>query len=154
MATRVLKAGAIGASQLRDIPDMARGERINLARHGVSTSLVVDLANAMGMREVVLAESIGVSRPTFNRKQANDQVLSSEGSAAAIFLARLIAQVRDIVKQSGHEDRFDAGLWTAEWLQTANAAIDGQKPIELITVPEGQGVILQLIGSMQSGAYA
>ncbi len=70
------------------------------------------------------------------------------------FTAQLIAQVEQIVRESGDPDGFDAGRWVAAFLDAPSPALGGRRPADFIETSEGRTVVSALIGQMQSGAYA
>ena len=69
-------------------------------------------------------------------------------------LARLVGQVQAMVEESGKPAGFDTAAWVASWLDRPLAALDGQRPAELMDTAEGQALVSQLVARMQSAAYS
>jgi hypothetical protein len=79
------------------------------------------------------------------------------GSAAAENQAeapdRLIQQVEQLLRESGHTEPFDAAGWLDRWLQRPNHALGGAAPELYLSTPEGQALLSSLIGAMAAGSY-
>lgn len=70
--------------------------------------------------------------------------------------ARLLAQVEQIVRESGDPERargFDAATWLAGWLDSPAPALGGRAPAEYLHTPDGVDLVSRLLGAQQSGAY-
>ncbi len=71
-------------------------------------------------------------------------------------VARLLAQVEQIIRESGDPERardFDAAAWLAGWLRSPAPALGGRAPVEYLHTPEGADLVSALLGAQQSGAY-
>lgn len=82
--------------------------------------------------------------------------MSSTSSESTPSFARLLAQVEQIVRESGDPERvtgFDAAAWLAEWLATPASALGGHPPAEYLGSPGGHDLVSRLLGAQQSGAY-
>ncbi|HTU12312.1 MAG TPA: MbcA/ParS/Xre antitoxin family protein [Allosphingosinicella sp.] len=69
-------------------------------------------------------------------------------------VSRLTEQVQTILDESGAPEGFDAPTWLSHWLRQPLPALSGQRPIDLIDTIEGQRLVEQALGQIQSGAYA
>jgi hypothetical protein len=70
--------------------------------------------------------------------------------------ARLLAQVEQMIRESGDPDRaagFDAAAWLAEWLGSPAPALGGRAPAEYLSTSEGAELVSRRLGAQQSGAY-
>ncbi|MFO1356707.1 MAG: MbcA/ParS/Xre antitoxin family protein [Gammaproteobacteria bacterium] len=54
--------------------------------------------------------------------------------------------------RSGGAD-FNAARWLGKWIETAQPALGGRKPADLLDTPTGLDMVSRLLGSIQSGAY-
>jgi uncharacterized protein (DUF2384 family) len=67
--------------------------------------------------------------------------------------ARLIEQVKTLLRQSGNDDPFDATAWVERWLRRPNHALGGAAPELYMNTPEGEALLTRLIGAMAAGSY-
>ncbi len=66
----------------------------------------------------------------------------------------LAAVVQRIVNESGDPVAFDARAWTTEWIQEAEPALGGARPIDFMVTAEGSALVETLVLRMQAGAYS
>ena len=59
-----------------------------------------------------------------------------------------------MVERSGDPSGFDAAVWLAQWLESANPALAGKCPADYLDTNEGIGIVRRLLAQMESGAYA
>jgi putative toxin-antitoxin system antitoxin component (TIGR02293 family) len=128
--------------------------RIAMIRSGVRAQEVVSMAAALGRTQVQVVETLGLAVSTFNRKLAHRKPLSLDESERVIGLAKLVGQVQVMVEESGVAAGFDANHWFANWIDAAVPALGGHRPIEYLDTSEGRDMVSNLLGKMQSGAYA
>lgn len=129
-------------------------ERIEWARRGVMARDVAAVGQRMGLSQERLYALLGLSRSTVDRKVREDRPLSRDEGERLIGLARLIGQIEVIVAESGEPAGFDAPSWLAGWLAQPLPALGGRAPGELIDTAEGQALVAEMLGRIQSGAYA
>lgn len=65
----------------------------------------------------------------------------------------LINQVRVMVMHSGSSGGFDEEIWLARWLFEALPALGGKCPSDFLDNIERQKVVVNILASMQSGAF-
>ncbi len=129
-------------------------ERMQWVRDGVPARLLTRLAADLDVpREQVFAWT-SIARATANRKLQADAALALEEGERTLALAALIGQVEEIVTQSGELEHFMAGRWLAAWLSEPNDALGNRCPGDHLDTEAGRAVVAQLVGQMQSGAYA
>ena len=153
----VLVSHRSGKKTYRQIKQMAPMDRINLVKRGVPAALVVTLVDETGMTRERLYGTVGVARATVDRKVKEDKPLSRDEGEGMVALVRLIAQVEQIMAESGDPDcteGFDAGRWVATFLETPHPALGGVTPGSLMDTAEGRELVTSLVARMQSGAYA
>ena len=100
---------------------------------------------------------VPVTQPTTHA----DATSSSSGAASAAVgvaaeaqvKARLIEQVKTLMRQSGNEEQFDDAAWVDRWLRRPNHALGGAAPELYINTPEGEALLTRLIGAMAAGSY-
>lgn len=132
-------------------------ERADLAKEGAPASLLTDLARAMGVAKQRIYDTIGIPRATADRRVQAGRRLDTAASEGALGLARLVGQVEAIVAESGDAEAaegFDAAAWVADFLEHPHPALGGRRPADLMDTADGRAAVSQLVGQMQSGAYA
>ena len=87
------------------------------------------------------------------RVKGKDQLKSKEGERV-LCVARLVAQVQNIVDVSGDPEGFDATAWMSRWLHEPLPALGGVCPVDLLDTMEGQALVSNVLNQIQSGAYA
>lgn len=68
-------------------------------------------------------------------------------------LNRMVAEVHQIVAESGNSEGFNARAWVKQWLNQPTPALGGQRPADLMRSASGRQQVLKLIKHVQSGAY-
>ena len=59
-----------------------------------------------------------------------------------------------MLDEAGDPKGFDAPSWLSRWLREPASVFGGTKPIDLLDTMEGQSLVSQALGQVQSGAYA
>jgi len=137
--------------------DLYRAEplaRVALVKEGLPASYLDKLARRMNITKDRLLPTLGIAPATVSRKLREARPLSTDDSARALGMARLIGQVEAMVQASGDAQGFDAAVWLARWLGEPLAALNGAPPATLMDTAEGQAMVSNLLARMQSGAYA
>jgi putative toxin-antitoxin system antitoxin component (TIGR02293 family) len=145
------------AIEYRSIAASSPSEKSNMVREGLSTAFVKQMANDLAIDQSVLTDSMGIARSTFTRKARKHEALSSGESAVALGLARIIGEIERVLAESGDPAQmatFDVTEWVGTWLREPVPALGGRPPLEFMDNPFGQETVLQLVGQMQSGAFA
>jgi putative toxin-antitoxin system antitoxin component (TIGR02293 family) len=128
--------------------------RIAIVKDGLPADYLDKLARRLNMTKDRLLPTLGIAPATVSRKVREARPLSTDDSARALGMARLIGQVEAMVQESGDPTGFDAAKWLARWLQEPLAALNGRPPSTLMDTAEGQAMVSNLLARMQSGAYA
>lgn len=129
-------------------------ERVRIVKQGIPASVVEVIAKCMAMPKVRLVAALGIALTTVDRKVRENKPLSKDDSSRLLGMVRLIGQVQTMVAESGNPMGFNAAKWVASWLDQPLAALGGQRPVELMDTPDGQGLVADLVARMQSGTYA
>lgn len=141
----------------KSIARQSAAEQWTLVREGVPAAFVQRMADDLGIRASALATHLGIERRSFARKLYADAALSGQDGASALGLARLVGEFQHMVSESGDPQasaELDVPAWTGQWLSNPVPALGGRCPLEFLDNAFGQGVILQLIGQIRSGAFA
>ncbi|MEO8543113.1 MAG: antitoxin Xre/MbcA/ParS toxin-binding domain-containing protein [Betaproteobacteria bacterium] len=128
---------------------------IEIERKGVAGVFVKDLSRRMEIPAQRMFDILGVAKATAEKKVAAGELLTGNGGRAALGLARLLGIANEIVDNSTAADakNFDSAKWLGQWLETSQPALGGRKPASLIDTPTGLGVVVKLLGAIESGAY-
>ncbi|PLC50266.1 hypothetical protein CR159_09395 [Pollutimonas subterranea] len=128
-------------------------ERIHAIQQGIDARNVGLLAKSMRRSKDRVAEMLGMSVTTIDRKAKQGDLLSQEQSERLFGAAKLIGQVQTMVEESGDPQGFDAAQWFAEWLDTPLKALSGKPPACFMDTAEGRDLLSKLLATAQSGAY-
>lgn len=129
-------------------------DRVKLIRMGVKAASLVNTSKAMGVPRERLFATLNLPAGTVKRKISLDELLPPDQSERIIGLQKLIGQVETMVTESGDAEGFDPAKWVANWLETPCKALGGDRPADYMDTIEGQRIVSNLLGMMQSGAYA
>ncbi len=94
-----------------------------LTREGLPVSALTSMANELLIDRRTLARVIGISDRTLSRRLASVLKLSAEESDRTMRVARVFALTKDTLGTSQK---------ASSWLQTANRALDGAVPLDLM----------------------
>lgn len=124
-------------------------------RAGVHAQLLKDLAKHMAIPASRLFSILGIPKATAEKKIAAGEAIAGQGGQAAIGLVKLLGQAEAMAAESTAADaaEFDAARWLGQWIETAQPALGGKKPADLLDTPTGLDMVSRLLGSIQSGAY-
>lgn len=131
-----------------------RTERIRTIKSGLAATDAKKILAALNLPTGETLRALRISPATVNRKAALHQALAPEESERVLGVAKLVGQVQCMVEESGNPEGFDAEAWVSRWLREEVPALDGQRPMDLLDTMEGQELLSETLGRMQSGAYA
>lgn len=129
-------------------------DRVNVVKEGVPAEYAATLATSMAIPKEKFYRTIGVARPTVDRKIREGLRLSQDESERVLGIARLIGQAPSIVQMSGDQRSFDAAKWLASWLDAPLNALGGKPPADFMDTADGRLLVSNLLAQQQSGAYA
>jgi putative toxin-antitoxin system antitoxin component (TIGR02293 family) len=134
--------------------DLDSQEVIQVLRSGVRAGVLDELGHAMDVPRVQLLAWMDVPETTIKRKIGEDKFLSKPVGEQAVFIARLIGQVQQMVEESGEPENFDAAKWLAQWLSVPNPSLGGIEPGKYMDTAQGRMLVSDTLARLQSGAYA
>jgi len=129
-------------------------DRVNIVKDGVPALYVNVLTARMGMPKDKFYRTIGLMRPTIDRKVRASKLLNPDESERVMGIARLVGQAQSLVQDSAGSQDFDAARWVAAWLDRSLPALSGKRPGEFMDTADGRTLVADLLAQQQSGAYA
>jgi len=129
-------------------------DRVNIVKDGVPALYVNVLTACMGISKDKFYRTIGLMRPTVDRKVRASKLLNQDESERVMGIARLLGQAQSLVQESGGPEKFNAARWVAAWLDRPLPALRGKHPGEFMDTADGRTLVADLLAQQQSGAYA
>jgi len=129
-------------------------DRVNIVKDGVPALYVNVLTERMGIPKDKFYRTIGLMRPTVDRKVRTSKLLNQDESERVMGIARLLGQAQSLVQESGGSEKFDGARWVAAWLDRPLPALGGKRPGEFMDTADGRTLVADLLAQQQSGAYA
>ncbi len=126
---------------------------VKIVKVGVPAHFVAVLAERMAMPKDKFYRTIGLVRPTVDRKVRAEKILNQDESERMIGIARLVGQAQSIVHESGGPQGFNAAKWVSAWLDRPLPALGGKCPSEFMDTSIGRSMVADLLGQQQSSAY-
>lgn len=119
-------------------------QRHQLVKTGIPSKVV--LKKLQGYRSIpsaLLLSSIGVSSKTLGRKE--DSRLNERHSDAALALMEITELAESVLGSRGLAE---------EWLAKPALALDGQRPLDMLTTAPGIAAVKDLLNRIEYGVYA
>ena len=140
---------------LRQFTNLAVMDRIALIRLGIPASLITTLAEALGLTKAQIAAGLGIPVSSVTRKLRARTTLSAGESERVLGLVELVVTVEGWggdLSASAPPD-FVASRWLGSLLATPAPALGGLEPLSLLVTADGRGLVAELLGSQEVGAY-
>src|SRR5271156_1032753 len=120
--------------------DLARATRA-----GLSVDSLDKLAQELSTQRVAIAKLLGISERTLTRRATSNGRLTAAESDRVVRLARVLALAKETL---GNMER------ASRWLQTANRALEGDRPIDRLDTDIGVRSVEQVLGRIEYGLYS
>ncbi len=114
-------------------------------RHGISASILSELAAALFTDRKSVAELLNISGRTLSRRLQGNSTLTAEESDRAVRLARIVSFAAEMI---GDQEK------AAHWLQTPNRALEGHRPFDLLDTDTGVEAVRDVLGRIAYGVYS
>jgi putative toxin-antitoxin system antitoxin component (TIGR02293 family) len=98
-------------------------------------------------------KTMGLIRPTVDRKVRAEMTLNQDESERMIGIARLVGQAQSMVQESGGSQDFDGAKWVSAWLDRPLPALAGRRPGDFMDTAIGRSMVADILGQQQSSAY-
>jgi putative toxin-antitoxin system antitoxin component (TIGR02293 family) len=136
----VLGGSRILGKQVRKPDDLAR-----LVRNGIPARSLTVLANKLHIATGVLSHKLGIPQRTLSRRLSEGTRLTPAESDRAVRMARVLASAVELI---GDEAK------AIEWLATANRALGGERPLDLLDTDTGARMVEDVLGRIAYGVYS
>lgn len=121
-----------------------RAALIDVVKAGLATRVFVDLAHRLGVAEATLAEVVGMSVSTLQRRKRAGELTPAEGEHV-LRVAALLERGRQV---------FGAEAEAADWLRHENLALGGTTPLRMADTELGAREVEDLLGRLEHGVYS
>lgn len=142
------------APSCRELYRMEPVQQIALIRAGVPAKFAQQLLRNLDGKGIGLGDRLKLSCQRLARLASADRPLSQSASEWVVEVARLVGQVEVMVDESGNPEGFNPAEWLSRWLDHPVPALANHRPVEYLDTIKGTRFISELLGQMQSGAYA
>ena len=144
-AGRASKAGGEARVRMILMGRQASGENaISLVRSGLPLSSIARVRKKLKVNESALLSLMGMSKETYQQRQAARENLSLIESDRLYRLARIEAHATEV---------FEDEEIAADWLKQPNRAL-GEKPIDLLDTDAGTDRVDRLLTRIEYGVYS
>lgn len=117
---------------------------IDAVKDGLPTRVFVDLARRLGVAEAVLAEVVGISVSTLQRRKRAGELTPAEGEHV-LRVAALLERARQV---------FGDEVEAADWLTHENLALGHDTPLRMSDTELGAREVEDLLGRLEHGVYS
>jgi putative toxin-antitoxin system antitoxin component (TIGR02293 family) len=117
----------------------------HLVRRGLPATSVTALGAKLDLGNTVLSRKLGIPLRTLTRRLSHGSRLTAAESDRAVRLARVYAGAVEMIGDEGK---------AAEWLQTPNRALGGERPIDQLDTDVGARSVEDILGRIAYGVYS
>lgn len=121
-----------------------RAALIDAVKRGLPTRVFVDLARRLGVAEAALAEVVGISLSTLQRRKRAGELTPAEGEHV-LRVAALLERARQV---------FGDEAEAADWLTHENVALGHEVPLRMADTELGAREVEELLGRLEHGVYS
>ena len=133
-----------GPPGLVDLQDEGPARLVRLVRSGLPFSRLARFQKAAGLPWEEIARWVGIPMRTLTRRQHQGRLRRDE-SDRLVRAERLVAKATDL---------FEADVSAAmRWLQEPQAALGGERPLELASTEVGSRQVEDLIAQLDHGVF-
>jgi putative toxin-antitoxin system antitoxin component (TIGR02293 family) len=120
------------------------GDLAKLVREGLPATSVTVLAGKLDLGSTA-SRKLGIPLRTMTRRLSHGSRLTAAESDRTVRLARVYAGAVEMI---GDEEK------AAEWLQTPNRALGGERPLDQLDTDVGSRTVEDLLGRIAYGVYS
>ena len=124
---------------------------------GVPTQVVQLLADAFNESLASFLSLFEISETTFHRKEEGNQPLPAVASHRVMGFLRSVGKLWRLLQDSGDVEqlaRFDLEAWVSQWIRSPLPEFNGKTPAQMLSNPEGQRAVEDLLERMRGGLPA
>ncbi len=120
-------------------------EFIEVIRKGLPSKVIKCVVKSSAVSEEVIYKSLRIAKRTAARRQASGARLKASESELIYRFAKVLVAAAEILG-----DRDKAG----QWLLTANRALNGERPIDLLDTGIGFEDVMDVLHRIEFGVYS
>lgn len=114
-------------------------------------SQFTDLANELGLSRTTLASLVGISRGRLNWARKRGAFIGEKSNLLSG--VQLMLDTIKTASLSSDAVNFHHGRWLSSWMEEPNPALGGVMPKDLLSTPDGQDKVINLLHAILHGAY-
>lgn len=154
MASVALSKRSRAADPFSRLSRTGPAELVTLIKRRVPAAEAKLWLDGTGLTRDATLKALDLPVATFNRKVKANERLSPAESERVIGFARMVGQVQDMIEGADGAEGFDVKAWLGRWLSSPLPAFGGARPLEYMDTIEGQRLVSQILGRIESGAYS
>ena len=116
-----------------------------LVRKGLPAVSITALAERLRLGNNVVGQTLGIPQRTLSRRLSHASRLTPAESDRTVRVARVCANAIEMI---GDQEKAIA------WLGTANRALGGERPLELLDTDLGARMVEDILGRIAYGVYS
>jgi putative toxin-antitoxin system antitoxin component (TIGR02293 family) len=116
-----------------------------LVREGLPATSLTVLAQKLDLGSTALSRKLGIPLRTLTRRLSKGSRLTTAESDRTVRLARVFANAVEVI---GDQNK------AAEWLQTPNRALGGERPLDQLDTDVGARTVEDILGRIAYGVYS
>jgi putative toxin-antitoxin system antitoxin component (TIGR02293 family) len=135
----------LGGSKVIKAAPKTTADLVALTRKGLPASALSALAGDLNMDRKAIGRVLGIPERTWMRRTASGARLTVAESDRTLRFARVLAFAIDVLGTAEN---------ASQWLQTANRALLGNTPFELLDTDAGVQTVETVLGRIAYGVYS
>jgi putative toxin-antitoxin system antitoxin component (TIGR02293 family) len=120
-------------------------EFIEIIRAGLPSEVIASVVKSSAVSEEVICKSLRIAKRTAARRKANSARLKAAESELIFRFSRVLVAAKEIL---GDKDK------ARQWLLTENAALNGERPIDLLDTGIGFEDVMDVLRRIEFGVYS
>ena len=118
---------------------------VPLIRRKLPASAVQSVTAATGLSQSELLRSLGMVERTIARRKKADELLSQDETEKLVRFARIAARAAQV---------FGDGDAALDWLRAPNAALEHNRPLDLLDTEIGASMVQETLGHIEHGVFS
>jgi len=120
-------------------------EFIEIIRAGLPSEVIMSVVKSSAVSEEVIYQALRIAKRTAARRKAKSARLKASESELIYRFSRVLVTAREVL---GDKDK------AREWSLTENAALNGERPIDLLDTGIGFDDVMDVLRRIEFGVYS